>query len=173
MSFRGATGWTALVRYPSAYARKFHLAASHSGIRARATAGRRSGTDPRPGGSVLCFPSLGLAHHAVFQLSELHVAHVKVTTSPRGIRELYCRLVGYGDQAVVEPPGHDRGALGATRVGLNDEMPALLGVLDIALGSRHRLFRPFSAEARFVCRYGRQSPTACLLTGPLRRSTCN
>jgi hypothetical protein len=91
-------------------------------------------TDP-PGWKRSLLPSLGLAHHAVFQLRELHFAHMKVTTSPRGIRELYCRLVSYGDQAVVGPPGHDRGALGATRVGLNDEMPALLGVLDIALGS--------------------------------------
>jgi len=41
---------------------------------------------------------------------------------------------------------------GQTRVGLDQEIRALLDILVVALGSRHQLTRPFAAEALFVCR---------------------
>ncbi len=96
-------------------------------------------------------PFLGLAH-AVLAVSDPRVPHVKVATSPPVVRELYLSRIGDDDPAVRGPPVHDRGALGATRVGLDQEIRALLDILVVALGSRHQLTRPFAAEALFVCR---------------------
>jgi hypothetical protein len=96
-------------------------------------------------------PFLGLAH-AVLAVSDPRVPHVKVATSPPVVREPYLRPVGDGDPAVGGPPDHDRGALGTTRVGLDQEVRALLGILVAALGSRHRLTRPSAVEALIACR---------------------
>jgi len=89
---------------------------------------------------------------AVLLVSDSQVPHVKVTNSQRIVREPDLRPVGDGDPAVRGSPVHDRGALGATWVGLDQEVRARLGVLVVALGSRHRLARPSAAEARVVCR---------------------
>ena len=97
-------------------------------------------------------PFLGLLRHAVLEVSDPQVPHVKVATSPRVVRELYLRPVGDDDPAVSGPPVHDRGALGATRVGLDQDIRELLGILVVALDSRHPLTRPFAAEALVVCR---------------------
>jgi hypothetical protein len=75
-----------------------------------------------------------------------------VATYRQVVREPYLRPVGDGDPAVGGPPVHDRGALGATRVGSDHEVRALHGLLVAALGSRHRLTGPFAVEARVVCR---------------------
>jgi len=97
-------------------------------------------------------PFLALLRHAALVVSDPHVPHVKVATSPLVVGELYLHRVGDGDPAVGGPPEHDRGALGATRVGLDQEVRALVGLFVVALGSRHRLTGPFAAEALLVCR---------------------
>src|ERR1019366_6024798 len=103
-------------------------------------------------------PSLALLRHPVLVVRDPQVPQVKVATSPLVVRELYLRPVGDGDLAVGGPPVHDRGALGATRVGLNQEVRIPLGVFVAALGARHRLARPSAAEALVVCRLGPPLP---------------
>ncbi len=95
---------------------------------------------------------LALLRYAVLEVSIPRVPHVKVATSTLVVRELYLRPVGDGDPAVGGPPVHDRGALGATWVGLDQEVRALVGLFVVAPGSRHRLTGPFAAEALLVCR---------------------
>jgi hypothetical protein len=97
-------------------------------------------------------PFLAFPHHAVPAVSDPHVPHVKVATYRQVVRESYLRPVGDGYPAVRGPPVHDPGALGATRVGPDQERRALLDILVEARGSRHRLRRPFAAEALVVCR---------------------
>jgi len=89
---------------------------------------------------------------AVLAVSDPHLPHVNVATIPPVVRELYLCSVGDGDPAVGGPPGHDRGALGTTRVGLNQEVRVPLVILVAALGSRHRLARTSAAEALGICR---------------------
>src|ERR1017187_8992398 len=97
-------------------------------------------------------PFLAFPHHAVPAVSDPHVPHVKVATYRQVVREPYLRPVGDGDPAVGGPPVHDRGALGATRAGSDHQVRALLNILVVDLGSRHRPTRPFAAGALVVCR---------------------
>ena len=108
-------------------------------------------------------PFLAFPRHADLVVSDPHVPQVKVATSPPIVRELYLRPVGDDDLAVRGPPVHDCDALGATRVGLNQEVRVPLGVLVAALGSRHRLARTSAAEALVVCRL-RALPPECFPT---------
>src|ERR1039458_2430985 len=105
--------------------------------------------------SFLAFP-----HHAVPAVSDPHVPHVKVATYRQVVREPYLRPVVDGYPAVRGPPVHDRGALGATRVGSDHQVRALLSILVAALGSRPRLARISAAEALVVCRL-RAPPPEC------------
>src|ERR1017187_9897395 len=95
-------------------------------------------------------PFLAFPHHAVPAVSDPHVPHVKVATYRQVVRESYLRPVGDGYPAVRGPPVHDPGALGATRVGSDHQVRALLSPLVAALGSRHRLARTSAAEALVV-----------------------
>ena len=90
--------------------------------------------------------------HAEFVVSDPHVPHVKVASLPPVVREPYVRRVSEDDPPVGGPPVHDRGALGATRVGSDHEVRAPLSILVVDLGSRHRLTRPSAVEARVVWR---------------------
>src|ERR1039458_4673091 len=101
---------------------------------------------------LFTLPFLAFPRHADLVVSDPLVPQMKVATSPPIVRELYLRPVGDDDLAVRGPPVHDCDALGATRVGLNQEVRVPLGVLVAALGSRHRLARTSAAEVLGVCR---------------------
>ena len=112
---------------------------------------------------LFTLPFLAFPRRADLVVSDPHVPQVKVATSPPIVRKLYLRPVGDDDPAVRGPPVHDCDALGATRVGLNQEVRVPLGVLVAALGSRHRLARTSAAEALVVCRL-RALPPECFPT---------